>query len=108
MPLPEPWDAKLKRFSVSFVPCGKIHCMSKKNGDNGNIVYKEGKAYLNGKLIGIGFKEGEHIPRASDYKLPKRLSKLDKELIETSQAVLEGFRKARENAAKNKRKTPAS
>ena len=72
--------------------------MSKKNG---NIIYKDGNAYLNGKLIGIGFKEGEHIPRASDYKLPKRLSKLDKARIETSQAILEGFRKARENAKKN-------
>lgn len=82
--------------------------MSNKNGNNSNIVYKDGKAYLNGKLIGIGFKEGEHIPRESDYKLPKRLSKAAKARIETSQAVLEGFRKARENAAKTKRKAPAS
>lgn len=73
--------------------------MSKKNGNSGDIVYKDGKAYLNGKLIGIGFNEGEHIPRASDLKLPKQLSKLDKARIETSEAVLEGFRKARENAA---------
>lgn len=74
--------------------------MSKKNG---NIVYKNDKAYLNGTLIGMGFDEGEHIPRASDFKLPKRLSKIARERIETSQAVLEGFRKARENAEKTKR-----
>lgn len=33
------------------------------------------------------------LPRASDYKIPKRLSKADKEFIELSQAVLAHVRK---------------
>ena len=38
----------------------------------------------------------------SDYKLPKKLDALAKRRIETSQAILEGFRKARENGKKSK------
>ena len=44
----------------------------------------------------------ERLPRSSDYKLPKKLDALTKRRIETSEAVLEGFRKARENGKKSK------
>ena len=83
--------------------------MSKKNGNG--LIYKDGCVYRDGKLIGIGFKEGEHIPRASDYKLPKKLDAKTKRLIETSQAVMEQLRKAREKrekASKQPKATSAS
>jgi hypothetical protein len=68
--------------------------MSKKNGSG--LIYKDNCVYRDGKLVGIGLKEGDHIPRASDYKLPKKLDAKTKRLIETTEAILEGFRKARE------------
>ena len=67
------------------------------NSPNGNgLIYVDNCVYRDGKLVGIGFKEGEHIPRASDYKLPKKLDAKTKRLIETSEAVMEELRKARE------------
>ena len=75
--------------------------MSKKNGNG--MIYKDGNVYLDGKLIGIGFKDGEHVPRASDYKLPKKLSKSQKERIETTRAILEEFRKVRERESKSEK-----
>lgn len=45
----------------------------------------------------------DRLPKASDFKLPKRLDAKTKRLIETSEAVMEELRKAREkreNAAK--------
>ena len=42
------------------------------------------------------------LPKSSDYELPKKLDALAKRRIETSQAILEGFRKARENGKKFK------
>ena len=44
----------------------------------------------------------ERLPRSSDYKLPEKLDALAKRRIETSEAILEGFRKARENGKKSK------
>lgn len=42
------------------------------------------------------------MPKASDYKLPKRLTKLDRELIETSVAVSKSLREAYKNEQKSK------
>lgn len=36
------------------------------------------------------------LPKASDYKLPKKLTAQQKRRIETSRAILEEFRKVRE------------
>ncbi len=36
------------------------------------------------------------LPKASDFKLPKRLDAKTRRLIETTEAVLEGFRQVRE------------
>ncbi len=69
---------------------------------NGNIIYKDGNAYLNGKLIGIGFEQGEHIPRASDYKLPKKLSKSRKEFIDISGKFFDAIRESYKNENKDK------
>ena len=65
------------------------------------MIYKDGCVYRDGKLIAIGFKEGEHIPRSSDYKLPKKLDALAKRRIETSRAILEEFRKVRERESES-------
>jgi hypothetical protein len=44
---------------------------------------------------------GHHrLPKASDYKMPKRLTSQQKRLIETSEVIFEGFRKAREKQKK--------
>lgn len=83
--------------------------MTKKNGNG--IIYKDGKAFLDGKLIAIGVKEGEHIPRASDYKLPKRLDAKTRRLIETTEAVMEELLKTKKtslNANENGRLPKAS
>ncbi|MBL8180762.1 MAG: hypothetical protein JNL64_04025 [Blastocatellia bacterium] len=42
------------------------------------------------------------LPKASDFKLPKRLTKLDRELIETSVAVSKSLREAYKNEQKSK------
>lgn len=75
--------------------------MSKKNGNG--LIYKDGCVFRDGKLVGIGFKDGEHIPRASDYKLPKRLSKAQREMIETTQALFKSIREAHKNEKARKR-----
>ncbi len=67
------------------------------------MMYKDGHVFLDGKLIGIGFKDGEHVPRASDYKLPKRLSKAQREMIETTQALFKSIREAHKNEKARKR-----
>jgi hypothetical protein len=55
----------------------------------------------NGKL---GDSNGlERLPKASDFKLPKKLTKLEKERIETSRAVNESLHKAYLNEQKSKR-----
>ncbi len=41
--------------------------------------------------------ELERLPKASDFKLPKKLDKLAIRRIETGKAIMEGFRHAREN-----------
>jgi hypothetical protein len=38
----------------------------------------------------------QRMPKASDFKLPKRLSAAAKRRIETTQVILEAFRKVRE------------
>lgn len=38
----------------------------------------------------------KRLPKASDFKLPKKLDKKTIRLIETTEVILEGFRKARE------------
>lgn len=75
--------------------------LAKKNGNE--PIYKDGRVYLNGKLIAIGFEDGRPIPRASDYKLPKRLSKAQKEYIETTHALFESIREAHKNEKARRR-----
>ncbi|MFN0277484.1 MAG: hypothetical protein ACKVRN_02665 [Pyrinomonadaceae bacterium] len=74
------------------------------SAENGSgLTYKDGRVYKNGKLFAIGFEEGERIPRASDYKLPKRLSKAQKEMIETTQALFKAIREDYKNGKVRKR-----
>jgi len=43
----------------------------------------------------------QRMPKASDFKLPKKLSAAAKRRIETSRVVLEAFRKVREGEVKS-------
>jgi hypothetical protein len=42
------------------------------------------------------------LPKASDFKLPKKMTKLEKELIETSVAISRSLRAAYKNEQKSK------
>ncbi len=51
---------------------------------------------------GNGNGTAQRLPKASDFKLPKRLTKLERELIETSVAVTKSLREAYKNEQKSK------
>ena len=57
---------------------------------------------LKTKTTSTATNENGRLPKASDFKLPKKLDALTKRRIATSEAVLEGFRKAREHGKNSK------